>query len=159
MAQQACTGRETASLEEVIEQQDDAKDEYHHVGKLWTGSITRNQGADIGTEPKGIVGYGTEQKAYCHMVTRIHAVGHEAIEETADTIDHRHKRHDDTETGLCDAILGAQTGDGKREVLANEIEQGIAYHRDDDGAPLPIKEAFVSLHCLIFYCVVCCLAA
>ena len=151
MAQQSGTGRESAPLEEIVQQEDDSEHQHHHIGKLWARLFTCDERTDVGTKPEGIVGYGTQQESYGHMETCIHSVGHIAIKESAQAIHDGNEGHDDTKAGLGDTVFRAQAGNRKREILANEIEQSISYHRDDDGTPLPIKETFGGLcgiHCL-----------
>ena len=137
VGEQAVAWGDPRALEEVVQQQEQAEDEHHGVDKLWSRALAGDEVTQVGAKTEGVVGCGTEQQSYRHVVAR---VGEIAVEKSRRTIDHRHQGHDDTEAGLGDAIFGGKSGDGKREVLSHEVEDGIAYHGGEDGAPLPVFE-------------------
>ena len=140
VGEQTVARGESRALEEVVQQQEQAEDEHHGVDKLRSRALAGDEVAQVGAKTEGVVGCGTEQQSYRHVVAGVEAVGEIAVEKSRRTIDHRHQGHDDTEAGLGDAIFGGEAGDGKREVLSHEVEDGIAYHGGEDGAPLPVFE-------------------
>ena len=68
------------------------------------------------------------------------AVRDDTIHKARQTVDDTVQGQEETKLHLRDSELGSQTGHCHREVLANKVEQGIAYHRNNDGTNLPISK-------------------
>ena len=67
-------------------------------------------------------------------------VCYDAVHELGKAVDYAYEAEDHTETGIGNPILLSKRRHCEGEVLAHEIEQGIANHRADDDPPLPILE-------------------
>lgn len=76
------------------------------------------------------------------MVAPIHSVGNDTVKEAREAIDKTYNGEDDTEACVRYCILRRKTRHCKREVLSDKVEERIAYHCSDNGAPLPILKAF-----------------
>ena len=98
-----------------------------------------------GHKAKCKAGQSAERKAYRHMIAGIHSIRQDAVEVAREAIYKADDSHYDTERGVRDTVLGCQTRHCEREVLTNEVEEGVAQHRHDDGAPLPNPKSFLSL--------------
>ena len=84
------------------------------------------------------------------MPAGVGAVGDDTVDQFGNAIDDPDKRKDNAETGIGDAIFGGQGRHGKGKILADEVKHGVAYHRTDDDAPLPVSKGFVCFHFLSF---------
>ena len=113
MTQQACTGRESATLEEIVQNQDDTKNHHHHIGKLRATCFACQQGAYVCSKSKSIVGDCTQQKTDGHVITGICAVSKVSVQKAAKSIHNGYQRHDDAETGLSDTIFCTKSRNGE----------------------------------------------
>ena len=74
----------------------------------------------------------------------------EAVDEARQAVHDLAEADDDTETRVGDAVFGRQARHRDGEVFPDEVEDGVADHRDDDDAPLPEFEPFLCIHGNVF---------
>ena len=146
MDHQPVAGRETAALKDIVQHQEDSHDDDHGIDKVRPFGLSCQPMAEVGTETECVIQQRTDTQPDNQMPSGVGTVGNKAVDELRHTIDDAHQRKDNAETGVRDAIGFAQRGHGKGEVLAYEIEHGIAYHRTDDDSPLPVTEAVLGFH-------------
>ena len=142
MRDQAVARREAAPLEHVVQNQQHAEQDDQRMDERRPVGLPRNPCADDRTAAENEVDDRTHRQARHHVPAAVGAVRQYAVDEFRHAVDQPDEGHDDAEGRFRDAVLGRKTGNGEREVLANEIKNGVTDHRSDDRPPLPVFESF-----------------
>ena len=140
--------RDAHSLQETVDQPEHAHDIDEHRGD--GRSVTRlggNAEDQPGEEirgPEEDVDDGAQHQAEAHDFPCTVAVGDDADDIPGEPVNDPVEGQEETELGLGDAEFGAEAGHREGEVFADEIENSVSDHRDDNRPPLPIVQFFPS---------------
>ena len=137
MGKQPIAGREAAALEYIVENQKDGHDHDHRVDEVGTGFVSGDHCAQFVRPAEEKVQQDTGAKADDKVPAGIDPVCDYTVQELGHSIDDPHKGKDYSEAGVGDSIFSTQGRHGEREILAHEIEHGVADHRADHHLPLP----------------------
>ena len=138
---------EAATLEDLVDNVHRSHHYYHPPDESRSFSLAGNHYAYLVGKAQYDTGPDTDNQAQGKVPAGIGAVTEYSVDKFGDAVNQSSQGHYYTEAGIGDAIFLLKQRDGEGEVLANEVEHCVAYHRADDDAPLPVLESLFFLHC------------
>ena len=147
MGHQRRYGRHAHSLEIAVEQQDGAHDDCQGRNVFAAAGSAGYEQGHLVAETEADVDQCAQRQTQSHEFPRTDTVGDEAVDKTRHAIDDPVESQEQAQLGFGDSERCFDTRHGRIEVLADEIVEGIADHRNNNGTGLPILEFFDLFEC------------
>lgn len=138
---------EAASLEDIVDNQQNGHYDYYSVDKVRTFGLACNPVADEVAEAENVVAQSAYPKTQDKMPAGIGTVCDDTVYKFGQAVYDADQREDYTETGVGDSVFLSEHRHCKGEIFPDKIKYCVTYHRTDNYAPLPMPETVLCLHC------------